>query len=72
MVVKVIIDCDPGMDDAMALFMLLESHFNQEIEIVAVTVANGNSTLENCLENVGKILQTSKATDVWNKWNISF
>jgi inosine-uridine nucleoside N-ribohydrolase len=37
--VQVIIDCDPGADDALALWLALAS---PEVEVLAVTVAGGN------------------------------
>ena len=38
----VIIDCDPGHDDAMALLLALAS---PELELAAVTTVAGNQTL---------------------------
>ncbi len=39
----VIIDCDPGHDDAMALLLALAS---PELELSAVTTVAGNQTLD--------------------------
>ena len=36
---KVIIDCDPGIDDALALMLALSS---PELEILGITVVSGN------------------------------
>ena len=36
---KVIIDCDPGIDDALALMLALCS---PELEILGITVVSGN------------------------------
>jgi purine nucleosidase len=51
---RVLIDCDPGTDDALALWLALAS---PEIELQAVTVAAGNvgllRTLANALSVVG-------------------
>jgi purine nucleosidase len=44
----VIIDCDPGTDDAFALMLALAS---PEIELLAVTVAGGNVGLDRTLPN---------------------
>jgi len=38
---KSIVDCDPGMDDAFALQFLLNQ---KDVQILAVTTVNGNST----------------------------
>jgi inosine-uridine nucleoside N-ribohydrolase len=35
---KVIIDADPGVDDAMSIFVALERHRRREIEILAITL----------------------------------
>ncbi|MGL5086372.1 MAG: nucleoside hydrolase, partial [Clostridium sp.] len=36
---KVIIDCDPGIDDALALILALNS---PELEILGITIVSGN------------------------------
>jgi len=45
---KVIIDCDPGTDDALALLLALAS---PELDVLAVTAAGGNVGLEQTLAN---------------------
>jgi hypothetical protein len=45
---KIILDCDPGHDDAIALLL---AHGNPEIELLAITTVMGNSTLENVTRN---------------------
>jgi purine nucleosidase len=45
---KVIIDCDPGTDDATALFLALAS---PELEVVLVTAVGGNAGLAHTLPN---------------------
>lgn len=40
---KIILDCDPGHDDAVALLL---AHGNPDIELLAVTTVVGNQTLE--------------------------
>src|SRR5829696_3100332 len=49
----VIIDCDPGHDDAMALMLALAS---PELELVAVTTVAGNQTLEKVTANAIRVL----------------
>ena len=49
----VIIDCDPGHDDAMALMLALAS---PELEVVAVTTVAGNQTLEKVTANAIRVL----------------
>jgi inosine-uridine nucleoside N-ribohydrolase len=46
--IPIIIDCDPGTDDAFALLLALAS---PEIDLLAVTVAGGNVGLECTLPN---------------------
>lgn len=48
MPIPIILDCDPGTDDAFALLLALAS---SEIELLAVTVAGGNVGLERTLPN---------------------
>lgn len=52
---KVIIDTDPGHDDAMALLLACKS---SQLEVCAVTTVCGNSTIENTTRNARYILQT--------------
>ena len=43
MSVPIILDCDPGHDDAIALLLALAS---PELEVLGVTTVHGNQTLE--------------------------
>jgi len=54
----VIIDCDPGHDDAMALMLALAS---PELEVVAVTTVAGNQTLEKVTANAIRVLDVVDA-----------
>lgn len=45
---KIILDTDPGVDDALALMLLAKS---QMFEILAITTVAGNSTIENTTAN---------------------
>jgi inosine-uridine nucleoside N-ribohydrolase len=55
----VIIDCDPGHDDAMALLLALAS---PELELSAVTTVAGNQTLEKVTANAIRILDVVGST----------
>ena len=55
MVRNVIIDTDPGVDDAMAIMMALEAHVRGQISIKAFTLAFGNATIDNCIQNMSTI-----------------
>ncbi len=50
---KVIIDCDVGVDDALALILAFHS---PELDVKAVTGVNGNVPIEQVFENIQKIL----------------
>jgi purine nucleosidase len=50
---KVIIDCDVGVDDALALILAFHS---PEIEVLAVTGVNGNVPLHAVMSNIRKVL----------------
>jgi purine nucleosidase len=50
---KVIIDCDVGVDDALALILAFHS---SELEVMAVTGVNGNVPLDQVFENIQKVL----------------
>ena len=50
---KVIIDCDVGVDDALALILAFHS---PELEVKGVTAVNGNVPLERVLINLQKVL----------------
>ncbi len=51
---KIILDCDPGHDDALAIMLALAS---PELEVLGITVSYGNVGLENTLNNALKIRQ---------------
>jgi pyrimidine-specific ribonucleoside hydrolase len=53
MSIPVIMDCDPGHDDAIALVLAVAS---PEIEIKAVTTSAGNQTIEKTTLNARKVL----------------
>ncbi len=58
---KVIIDCDPGIDDALSIMMALSS---PELEVVGITVVAGNSPVQMGFENARKILKFMDRLDV--------
>lgn len=58
---RVIIDCDPGHDDAVALILATRA---ENIELLGVTVVAGNSTLENTVRNALDILAFADAGDI--------
>ena len=58
---KIIIDTDPGQDDAVALLLALAS---KELEILGVTCVAGNVPLSLTSENARKILELTRYTEI--------
>ncbi|WP_119070914.1 nucleoside hydrolase [Aggregatilinea lenta] len=50
---RVLIDCDPGIDDALALILAVKSG---GLAIEAITTVTGNLTADRCYRNVLKVL----------------
>jgi inosine-uridine nucleoside N-ribohydrolase len=57
----ILLDCDPGHDDAIALLLALAS---PEVELLGVTTVSGNQTLEKTTANALKILEFVERTDI--------
>lgn len=58
---KVIIDCDPGHDDAVALLLAARA---ENIDLLGVTTVAGNSELHHTTVNARKVLDFAGLTDV--------
>nr|ELR5135469.1 nucleoside hydrolase [Providencia rettgeri] len=58
---KIILDCDPGHDDAIALLL---AYGNPDIDLLAVTTVAGNQTLEKVTYNALAIAEMAKITGV--------
>ena len=58
---KIIIDTDPGTDDAMALMLALNS---PELDVRAVTVVPGNVTAAQGLENALRMISLANRCDI--------
>jgi purine nucleosidase len=57
----VIIDTDPGADDAMAILLALNS---PELEVLALTVVPGNVALPQAMENARKLAALADRCDI--------
>lgn len=57
----VVIDCDPGHDDAIALLLALAS---PELELLGVTTVAGNQSLEKTTANAIRVLELVERGDV--------
>jgi purine nucleosidase len=58
---KIIIDADPGIDDAMAIFYALAS---PELDVVGITSIFGNADISVCTTNALKLLEIAGRTDI--------
>jgi inosine-uridine nucleoside N-ribohydrolase len=56
-----LLDCDPGHDDAIALLLALAS---PEVELLGVTTVSGNQTLDKTTANALRLLEFVGRTDV--------
>ena len=58
---KILLDCDQGHDDAIALLLALAS---PEVDLVGITTVHGNQTLDKTTVNALKLLEFVGRTDV--------
>ncbi|HHD2752504.1 TPA: nucleoside hydrolase [Clostridium perfringens] len=58
---KVIIDCDPGIDDALAIILALKS---EEIEVIGITTVSGNVESLQGAKNALKVLKLLDRLDI--------
>ena len=58
---QILLDCDPGHDDAIALLLALAS---PEVELLGVTTVAGNQTLEKTTANAIRVLEFVGCGDV--------
>lgn len=56
-----VIDCDAGMDDAVAIMMALAE---LRVDLIGITCVNGNSPVEKVTINVLRVLQKCGRLDV--------
>jgi inosine-uridine nucleoside N-ribohydrolase len=57
----IILDCDPGHDDAIAILLAVASH---ELDLRAVTTVSGNQTLDKTTNNALRVLELAGRTDI--------
>ena len=58
---SVLIDCDPGSDDALAIFAALNS---PDLDVVGLTTVGGNATIDDTTRNALAILEIAGRADV--------
>ncbi len=61
MALPILLDCDPGHDDAIAIVLALAS---PELDVKAITSSAGNQTPEKTLRNVLRMLTLLNRTDI--------
>jgi purine nucleosidase len=61
MVEKIILDSDPGHDDAVAILLALG---NPNIELLGVTTIGGNQSLDKVTYNARAVLEKARATNI--------
>jgi len=59
--VPILIDCDPGHDDAIAILLALAS---PELELVGISTVAGNQTLDKTTRNALKVLELAGRTEI--------
>jgi inosine-uridine nucleoside N-ribohydrolase len=57
----IILDCDPGHDDAIALLLAIAS---PEVELIGVTTVAGNTTIDKATNNALRILELAGRSDI--------
>ena len=57
----IILDCDPGHDDAIAILLAVAS---PELELVGVTTVSGNQTLDKTTANALRVLEFAGRSDI--------
>lgn len=58
---KVILDCDPGMDDSIAILLALAS---RELEVLAVTTVSGNYPVDVTCNNALRMMELAGRSDI--------
>jgi len=61
MIKSVVIDCDPGIDDTVAILFALGS---KALDVRAITAVSGNLQADRCADNALKILDLAGAADI--------
>lgn len=58
---SIILDCDPGIDDALALILALAS---PELDVKAVTAVSGNRPVDQTVENARRLVALAGRADI--------
>ena len=60
-VIPVLIDCDPGMDDALALILALKC---ARLRVAGISAVSGNLTAARCYQNIHTVLELIGREDI--------
>ncbi len=58
---RIVIDCDPGHDDAIAILLALAS---PEVEVRGIVTVAGNQTVDKTTRNALKVLELAGRADI--------
>lgn len=59
--IRIVVDCDPGADDAQAILMALN---DSRVEILAITTVFGNSKVDNSARNALRLVTYCHRSEV--------
>jgi len=62
----IIIDTDPGVDDAWAILVALNSQTRHLANVLAITTVHGNTDIDQVCLNALRVLQVADRLDVCN------
>lgn len=58
---KILLDCDPGHDDAIAILLAC---FSNDLDLIGITTCSGNQTVEKTTNNANNLLNYFKRSDI--------
>ena len=62
MTTQVILDCDPGHDDAVAILLALAG--SEQLKLLGLTIVGGNASLKLTVDNALRVLALANRTDI--------
>lgn len=61
---NIILDVDPGIDDAWTIFLALWAEKRGDLKLRAITLVHGNGDLDNVTKNTIRVLKAAERLDV--------
>ena len=58
---KLLVDCDTGSDDAIALLMAFH---HDDVDVIGITAVNGNAPVDDCTRNILQVLRIVNKPEV--------